>query len=62
MRGFWTGMLAGAVVATAVTMWLRPGERSRGSRMKLDSLGRTMRRTARQALRRGSDFLEEALE
>lgn len=60
MRGFWTGMLAGAVVATALTMWMRPG-RGR-ERMKLDSLSRTMRRTARQAIRRGSDFLEEALE
>lgn len=62
MRGFWTGMLAGAVVAAAVTMWMRPGAGSRRSQMKLDGLSRTMRRTARQAIRRGSDFLEEALE
>lgn len=61
MRGFWTGMVAGAVVAAAVTMWLRPGERGRG-RMRLDGLTKTMRRSARQAIRRGSDFLEEALE
>lgn len=61
MRGFWTGMMAGAVVAAALTMWMRPGERQR-SRMRMDGLGRTMRRSARQAIRRGSDFLEEALE
>lgn len=61
MRGFWTGMAAGAVVAAALTMWLRPGERQK-SRMNFDQLGRSMRRSARQAIRRGSDYLEEALE
>jgi hypothetical protein len=54
-------MAAGAVVAAALTMWMRSGEKGR-DRMKMDSIGRSMRRSARQAIRRGSDFLEEALE